>query len=154
MISFLKGLFSKPEVLSLRVTKTGAAVGRDLQIGVAAVLLELSGRDDDYAPEEVGTILRTLTAQFEIEKEAMLEIVTLADRDRKNKEQLSECIRNINDSYNDSQKITILSLLWQVLIADGKVDKAESRYIEQMRNRLRLTEAQLEQGKLQAITKK
>ena len=69
---------------------------------------------------------------------------------RKKKENVNQGVRLLNDSYKEKKKITIISLLWKVLIADGKVDKSESRYLEQIKNRLHLTEAQIEAGKLQA----
>ena len=150
MINIIKKLFAKSETNRLQVTKSGAAADRSLQLAIAMLLLDMSGRDEDYAPEEVGTILRTLVAEFESGKEAMLEIINDADRERKKKENVNQGVRLLNDSYNDSQKITIISLLWKVLIADGKVDKSESRYLEQIKNRLHLTEAQIEAGKLQA----
>lgn len=151
MINIFGKIFGKSEVAVLHQTKAGAPADRQLSVAVAMLLLEMSGRDEDYAPQEVGTILRALANEYKVDKDPMLEIVSEADRERKVKEKVNQAVRLINDSYNDSQKITIISLLWKVLISDGKIEKSESNYIEQIRNRFHLTDSQIEQGKRQAL---
>ena len=120
---------------------SGEPTTEDLQIATGVLLLEMSGRDEDYAPEEVRAIFLEMKAQFGIEDEH--EIMALLEKAtdlREEKEKIDSFVQTLIDNYSEEQRSLILSMAWKVILADGEIEKAEKRFAKQLATRLQLSE--------------
>lgn len=129
---------------SLAVDSSGTASDQDVRIATGVLLLEISGSDQDYAPEEVQAIFRTMKTQFKMEEDEVMDLLEIADAAREEKGKIDEFVKSINDNFTSEQKQLVLAMVWKVVIADGQVDKFEKRFAAQLRARLQLTDEQAE----------
>ncbi len=139
MLDKIKGLLAGEED-SLDITKDGAASIEELQVACGVLLLEMSGRDQDYAPEEVQAIFSAMADKFQIEDQQ--EIYKLLEKsqgeiDKAGK--IDQFIETINKSYTEAQKIQIVEMAKSVMQADGAVEKDEKKFLTQIATRLQLS---------------
>ncbi len=127
---------------TLDVDSSGDATSEDMQIATGVLLLEMAGSDKDYDPEEVHTVFRTMEREFKIDQDEALRLLELADKLRGQQEKIDRFISTLNDNFSDEQRVLVLSMVWQVVMADGKVDKFEKRFAKQVQTRLKLSEEQ------------
>jgi uncharacterized tellurite resistance protein B-like protein len=124
---------------------------RDLQIATALLLLEMSGQDGDYAPEEVDAMIKSMKNEFNMNQAQALEIMEAADSLRNQTEKIDDFVKVINENFKPKQRQTVLTMVWRVILADGIIDKFETRFATQLKFRLQLTDAQAEQAKATAV---
>ena len=138
MFSKIKGLFEKNG--SIEVDASGEPTSEDLQLATAVLLLEMAGRDEDYAQAEVKCIADTLQRQFGTSNEGIVHLLESADSLRQKHEEIDGFIKLINQHFSNVQKRTILAMLWRVVVADGQVDQFEQRFTTQLKYRLQLSD--------------
>jgi len=138
MFEKIKGLFDKNT--SLDIDANGEATNEDLQIATAVLLLEMAGRDEDYAQEEIKSIADALKRQFNSSHEEILNLLEKADSLRGEQKKIDSFISLINQHFSVLQKRTILAMLWRVVVADGQVDTFEERFTTQLKFRLKLSD--------------
>ncbi len=137
---------------TLEVNAANAPTDSELQIAVGLLLLQMAGQDDDYAPEEVKTVYRVMQQQFGLSDEETLELLEVADVVRQDKSKVDGYFKAISENYTSDQKKLIFTMLWQVVLADGKVEKFEERFATQVKFRLQLSDAQVEEAKKMAAS--
>lgn len=145
MLGRLLGLFRSET--TLRTDKAGAPASRELQRAIAVLLLEMAGRDEDYAPSEVEGIFIALEKHFGFQRNDTITLVEEADAARKENPKIDPFVALINDAYNEQQRILLLGIIWRIVMADGSIEKFEQRFATQMQFRLRLSEQQSEQAR-------
>lgn len=124
----------------------GMVAGDREKVAVGAVLLEMSGRDGDYAPEEVKKIFSMMCNAYSMSKEQVHGLLGIADKERV-KKTMEDFISTINNFYDNNQKVRILAMVWAVLFADQEFDRFEEKFAEQMKNRLRLSADEMVQAR-------
>ena len=82
---------------TLQVDKGGNVTDEDLQIATGVLLLEMAGKDEDYAPEEVQTIFRTMEKEFGLEDTEVLALLENAEKIRAEKDKIDDFVAAINE---------------------------------------------------------
>ncbi len=142
------------EDVQLDKTVDGEEIDRELMVAIGALMLQMAGADNDYAPEEIQSCFRSLEKQFGISDTQAMKILEEADSLRSDKEKLSGLIENINQNFSEEQRQLILALIWKVVVADEKIEKYELRIANQLRVRLQLSEEQAEAARKKAFAGK
>ena len=132
---------------SLQVDKSGKVTDEDMQIATGLLLLEMAGKDEDFAPEEVQAIFRAMESEFDLKDTEVMALLEDAEQIRKEKGKIDEIVTSINNNFDTKQKQIVLSMIWRVVMADGNIDKFESRFATQMRFRLQLTEEEAKEAR-------
>lgn len=143
--------FFKGEVDHLLEVEGGEPTPEELRVAVAIILLEMAGRDGDYAPEEVRTIFTTMELQFQMSTEETHSLLNMAENLRSNKERVNEFMGTIRKKFGVKQRELIMAMAWNVVIADGEVEESEERFLEQIRNRLALDVRSAQKAKRMAL---
>lgn len=138
--------------LTLEKGSSNQASDAELQIAVGMLLLQMAGVDEDFAPEEVKTVFASMQSQFSLSQDETTELLEVADIVRKDKAKMDAYFRAINDNFDVAQKQLIYAMMWKVVLADGKVEKFEDRFATQVKFRLQLTDAQVDEAKQQAAS--
>ncbi len=149
MFDKLKGFFSGDA--SLEVNASGEATSKDLQIATGVLLLEMAGADDDFAPEEVQAIFRTMEDQFKIKDMETLDLMEEAQQAREDQGKIDEFVAAINTNFSDEQKQIVLAMIWKIILADEVVEKYEQRFASELRQRLQLSREQAEEAQKMAL---
>lgn len=148
MFSKIKGLFEKNG--SIEIDISGEPTSDDLRLATAVLLLEMAGRDEDYAQAEVKCIADTLQKQFGSSNDEIINLLEKADSLRQQHEQIDAFIKLLNQHFSTLQKRTIMVMLWRVVVADGHVDQFEQRFTTQLKFRLQLSDEDVAAAKQMA----
>jgi uncharacterized tellurite resistance protein B-like protein len=122
------------------VDKNGVVVSPHVIESFFALLVELSGSDNDIAAEEASSIVSLLREHFEEAEEVIPQLVRNSIRLRQESGGIDVLVQPLNDNYSDVQRRMLLAMIWRIVLADGEIDPRERRFALQMRNRLRLSE--------------
>ncbi len=145
--------FFSGKTSDLQVDASGNPTDEDLLIATGVLLLEMAGSDDDFAPEELQTIFRVMQEEFCIDKGEVYNLLNQADLLRNEQGKIDEFVNIINANFKAKQRQRILAMVWQVVNADGHVEKFEERFATQLKFRLKLTEEEAMEAKKIAVGK-
>jgi uncharacterized tellurite resistance protein B-like protein len=146
MFGKIKGFF-KGEQTELVVDKSGSPTKTDLLLSVAVLLFEMAGSDASIAQEEAQAICDVLQNQFDLEEEEIPELIETAVILRQEEGKIDQFVKVINENFGVKQRQRIFAMIWEVVEADGTVDKFEQRFAMQMKNRLRLSDEEAEEAR-------
>lgn len=132
--------------------KSGKPTERDLQICVAALLVQMAFSDEHLHEKELTAMIGNLNRQFQLSDYDAADILEVADYLRKNETRLENLLTIINERFEHSQKLTVLAMLWRVMKADGSVNTFEARLAAEVSSHLGLSEAEIEQARIMAET--
>lgn len=152
MFKKIQGYFQEEETLEACVAfdDTGDPTDEDLVIATIVLMVEMAGSDQEIAREEGNEVVQTVCKEFQIAEDRVPELVKLAVSAKKDAGKIDKFVACINEKFNVAQRQKVLSMLWRVVLADGKVDKFEERLAVQMKFRFQLTEEQAEEAKQMA----
>jgi uncharacterized tellurite resistance protein B-like protein len=145
MISKLKKLLVsdvKPESGSPEKIK------KKIVIATCVLLLEIAKADDEFSIEEKKVINSLLEKDFSLSGEEIEDIIKLAEEDRRESIDLWEYTHLINENFSQSEKIMLIEKVWEVIYADGTLDKFENYMVHKLADLLRLSHEDLISAKL------
>ena len=101
-------------------------------LAVAALLIEVMIIDGDLADTELETITKSLKELLDIKTNDLNDLIELSKKEVSAATSLYQFTRQINESYNIDKKIQLMTTLWRVAYADGKLDKYEENIIRRI----------------------
>lgn len=113
----------------------------DVRIAVGILLLDMAGRDGDFDPDEVKTIFKTMCNQFHISENETKRILEMASEVRESREKIDSFLLLLRTNFSEAQRITVLRMIWEIVLADGKVAAMERRFADVLRVSLGLEQA-------------
>ena len=136
---------------ALGISSDGVVTPEDVVLSTAVLLLEVAGRDEDYAPEEVKSIGASLQKHFNLSSEDTKEILKNANALRQEKEKIDSFVNAINQYFSSQQRRTLLGVCWNIILADGVIVKEEKQFATQIQYRLKLSDEDAEIARKQAL---
>lgn len=119
---------------------TGERTPLQLQIAVAVVLLEVAESGaDGMNPSELSRISATGTLQFGLNESEVGHLLTVAAFLKKEVASRAKLLTAIKESFSHDQRVALMSLVWRVIQADAKVEKAEGTIAAKLRQELGLS---------------
>lgn len=119
MFDALAKLFARPE------PDTGPP---DTKLAVAALLVHLAAVDGEMSPEERQTVARILEDHFELTSESVAKLIaeaTRRDAEAVDFYQFTATLARLEDS----ERLEIIRLMWQVVFADGQNHELEDNMV-------------------------
>lgn len=104
----------------------GAGQVDSVALAACALLLELAHADDEFTDDERLHIEEALVRHFDLEPEAVEQLIALAQQERAKSVDLFQFTRLISESYDVGQKMVLAEVMWRVVYADGELAKHES----------------------------
>lgn len=141
MIESLKKLFSAPE------TEHHEPDGRQLAIAATALMVQLSRVDNDQDERELQVIVDCAVKAHQVNREEAEEILSTALSQADDATSLYEFTEQINDALDQDGKQTLLKSIWQVALADERVDKYEEHLIRRVADLLHLNHREFMQAR-------
>jgi len=123
------------------------------QVAVAALLIEASRLDGHYDAVEQGTVVRLLKETLKLPAEQARNLLGLAEARQANTYDNWIFCQAIRKGYSLSERIDIVTHLWEIVLVDGKLDRLEAMMVDQVATELGLTVAQTAAAKAAAQTK-
>ncbi|HKI98998.1 MAG TPA: TerB family tellurite resistance protein [bacterium] len=97
------------------------------QVAVAAILLEVAEADRNFAPEEFREIIIQLRAYFGMSKEEVEDLLATASQAREKATDLFPFTNAIARTYAPDRKQEVLTMVWQVIFSDDRLDPFEDQ---------------------------
>lgn len=104
----------------------------DLQIAVAALLIEAARMDDNFNLEERRAIEHVLTERFDLSPDELRELFIAAERAVRGSTQFFPFTQQIVKNISHEERGQILEMMWQVAYADGILDPHEDMLLRRI----------------------
>ncbi len=109
-------------------TKTGS----QLQIAVAALMVQAATMDDTFDASERVTIERLLAARFALDPDDVRRLLATAEAAAERSTQLYSFIRTVVEQLNAEERVQIVEMMWEVAYADGVLDPDEDALLRRV----------------------
>jgi uncharacterized tellurite resistance protein B-like protein len=100
-----------------------------VRLASAALLFELLKTDSHIDDRETAAVREVIARTFELDEQALTEIIDLAEIESHQSVSLYEFTSLINSEYDYAQKVTLIENMWRVAFADHVLDKYEENMI-------------------------
>ncbi len=133
------------------LTADGGARTGDIDripLAAAVLLLEVAYSDGIFHPEEQRMLGCLLKEHFHAADEALDELLQLAEATRQNSFDLHQFTKEINKAFSQPEKERIIEAVWQLVYADGHLDRYEDALMRQLGTLIGLSHRQLIDAKL------
>jgi len=120
----------------------------DIRIATCALLLEMSHIDGKFSASERERILSILKRNFDLSDEHATALLEASNEELKGSIDLWQFTNCINQNYSTEEKLRVVEMVWDLVYADGKLDKHEDYLVHKLATLLRLTHKQLIEAKM------
>lgn len=104
----------------------------ELQLAVAALLIEAARMDDAFDAAERRTIELLLAERFDLDLEAVRSLMQSAQRAVRDSTQFFPFTRQIVKNISPEDRVQILEMMWEVAYADGVLDPQEDALLRRI----------------------
>ena len=104
----------------------------ELQLAAAALLVEAASVDGDFDTLERQSIHTIVETHFDLSVGETKTLVELAELEVEKSGQLFGFTRVVKDRYDDSDRIKMIEMLWEVAFSDGRADAFEKNLIQRV----------------------
>ena len=98
----------------------------------SALLIEVAYADKVFDESEINSLKDSLKETYNIDEEIINELISDAKKTVDESTSLYEYTRVVNDEFNYSDKLELLSRIWKLAFADGNLDKYEDHLIRKI----------------------
>lgn len=140
------------QVFSSPTDRSDSAPLNRIHLAAAVLLLEVAYADGDFDSAEKDRLGIILCDNFKVTPAAQSDLIELAMETRKHSLDLHQFTREINLSFSQAEKEQIIEAIWQLVYADGRLDKYEEALMRQLGSLIGLSHRQLIAAKLR-VTK-
>ena len=100
-----------------------------IRMATAVLMIEVARADHEYDKSEFDMLLELITNRFQISPEEAVELANEAGETAEDYFSLHSFTQLLNKNLSVRDKAHIISLLWQVAYADGRLDKFEDSLV-------------------------
>lgn len=125
----------------------------EIQLASAVLLIEAARADHQQDGEEMRTIERLLRDHFDLTPEETSALTRLASEQVDHSVALQNFTRQLTDALDESERGALVGMLWEVVYADGKVDRWEEHLVRRVADLLYVTHSEFIRQKLEAEQK-
>ena len=98
----------------------------------SALLIEVAYADKVFDESEINSLRESLKETYDIDDEIIDELISDAKKTVDESTSLYEYTRVVNDEFDYSDKLELLSRIWKLAFADGNLDKYEDHLIRKI----------------------
>ena len=104
----------------------------ELEMAVAALLIEAARMDAAFEPSERAAIERLLAQRFDLAADAVHGLMSAAEQVVAHSAQYFPFTQQICKNLTPEERVQILEMLWKVVYADGVLDPHEDMLLRQV----------------------
>ena len=98
----------------------------------SALLIEVAYADKIFEESEIISLKESLKETYNIDEKVIDELIADAKKTVDESTSLYEYTRVVNDEFDYSDKLELLSRIWKLAFADGNLDKYEDHLIRKI----------------------
>ncbi len=132
MIKKLAEKVSKALATTDTVEVNKEARAKAIRMATAVLMTEIARADFEYDESEFELLLDLITRHFQVSAEEAAQLANAAGETVEDHVSLHSFTQLLNKSLNASEKERVVSLLWQIAYADGRLDKYEDSLVSRI----------------------
>lgn len=103
-----------------------------LEIAAAALLVHAASVDASFDEVERRRILDILLRRFSLDAEEAETLLAAAEDKAAGAVQILGFTRTVKDRYSYEQRVALVEMLWEVVLADGRIDAHEAQLMRRI----------------------
>jgi uncharacterized tellurite resistance protein B-like protein len=146
MLDIMKRFFEKT---SPGTEKKDSA--HDIRVATCALFLEMADIDGEFSEQEMEQMLTILKRDYGLSDKHATALIETSRKELKGSIDLWQFTNRINQNYSLEEKLEIITLIWRIAYADGRLDQHEDYLVHKLANLLRLNHKQLIDAKVKVL---
>ena len=143
MLQSLKNIFVSDQVLNSETKNT------EIEI-LSGLMIEAANTDGEVTQEELNKISHSLIHVFKEDPIAVEVSLTKAFKNKDNSKSLHYYTSKLNKSYSNENKIKLIEVLWEIILADNELHDFESNLIRRLAGLLYISDVECGNAKIRA----
>ena len=146
MLQSLKKIFAGDQTLNTEIEN------KDIDI-LSGLMIEAANTDGEVAQEELNKISHSLINVFKEDPKVVEISLTKAFENRDNSKSLYYYTSKLNKSYSNENKIKLIEVLWEIILADNEIHDFETNLIRRLAGLLYISDVECGNAKIRASKK-
>ena len=146
MLQSLKNIFAADQSLNTETEN------KEIDI-LSGLMIEAANSDGEITQEELNKISHSLISVFKEDPKVVERSLTKAFENKDNLKSLYFYTSILNKSYTDAQKIKLIEVLWEIILADNEVHDFETNLIRRLAGLLYISDVECGNAKIRAGNK-
>ena len=143
MLQSLKNLFASDQALNAETENTEIDI-------LSGLMIEAANTDGEVTQEELNKISHSLINVFKEDPKAVEVSLTKAFVNKDNSKSLYYYTSKLNKSYSNENKIKLIEVLWEIILADNEIHDFETNLIRRLAGLLYISDVECGNAKIRA----
>ena len=146
MLQSLKKIFAGDEILNTE------AENKEIDI-LSGLMIEAANTDGEVKQEELNKISHSLINIFKEDPKIVEVSLTKAFENKDNSKSLYYYTSKLNKSYSNENKIKLIEVLWEIILADNEIHDFETNLIRRLAGLFYISDVECGNAKIRASKK-
>ena len=146
MLKSLKNIFASEQTLNVDNEN------KDIDI-LSGLMIEAANTDGVITQEELNKISHSLINIFKEDPKVVEKSLTKAFENKDNSKSLYFYTSKLNKSYSNENKIKLIEVLWEIILADNEIHDFETNLIRRLAGLLYISDVECGNAKIRAGNK-
>ena len=143
MLQSLKNIFASDQALNAETKNTEIDI-------LSGLMIEAANTDGEVTQEELNKISHSLINVFKEDPKVVEVSLTKAFENKDNSKSLYYYTSKLNKSYSNENKIKLIEVLWEIILADNEIHDFESNLIRRLAGLLYISDVECGNAKIRA----
>ena len=143
MLQSLKNIFASDQILNAETENTEIDI-------LSGLMIEAANTDGEVTQEELNKISESLINVFKEDPTAVEVSLTKAFENKDNSNSLYYYTSKLNKSYSNENKIKLIEVLWEIILADNEIHDFETNLIRRLAGLLYISDVECGNAKIRA----
>ena len=146
MLQSLKNIFASDRILNTETENTEIDI-------LSGLMIEAANTDGEVSQDELNKISYSLINIFKEDPKAVEISLTKAFENRDNTKSLYYYTSKLNKSYSNENKIKLIEVLWEIILADNEIHDFETNLIRRLAGLLYISDVDCGNAKIRESKK-
>ena len=146
MLQSLKNIFASDHILNAETENTEIDI-------LSGLMVEAANTDGEVTQEELNKISHSLINVFKEDPKAVEVSLIKAFENKDNSKSLYYYTSKLNKSYSNENKIKLIEVLWEIILADNEIHDFETNLIRRLAGLLYISDVECGNAKIRASKK-
>ena len=143
MLQSLKNIFASDQILNTETENTEIDI-------LSGLMIEAANTDGEVTQEELNKISHSLINVFKEDPKAVEVSLTKSFENKDNSKSLYYYTSKLNKSYSNENKIKLIEVLWEIILADNEIHDFETNLIRRLAGLLYISDVECGNAKIRA----
>ena len=143
MLQSLKNIFASDQILNSETETTEIDI-------LSGLMIEAANTDGEVTQEELNKISHSLINVFKEDPQAVEVSLTKAFENKDNSKSLYYYTSKLNKSYSNENKVKLIEVLWEIILADNEIHDFETNLIRRLAGLLYISDVECGNAKIRA----